>query len=314
MPRNRTVRVAVLGSSVQRSAAPGHTQTRSSAVKRRVVVGVLVLLSLVLITVSFRSTALDGVQGTAADVLQPFETAADHVARPFRDAAGWVRRLADAKSQNAKLRRQIDALRQQVYVDENALQENVALKGQLDYHGPPTIAAFARASAAVLTGPPSTSDQSITIAVGSANTIRGTTGHVAAGDVVITPDGLVGTVSRVFSHVSRVMLITDEQSAVTATDLNEPTAVGVVQRGNGSGAVLTMGEVAKEKHVGIGDTIITNGNLGAGLLPSMFPHGILIGTVTSAGISDIDPFQSIQVQPFVDFTSLQAVIVLVPRS
>ena len=55
------------------------------------------LLSLVLITVSFRSSALDGVQGTAASVLRPFEVAADRVTRPFRDTVGWFRGLVDAK-------------------------------------------------------------------------------------------------------------------------------------------------------------------------------------------------------------------------
>ena len=134
-----------------------------------------------------------------------------------------------------------------------------------------------------------------------------------AGDVVITTEGLVGTVSRVFAHVARVMLLTDEQSAVTARDLTVPTAIGVVQRGNGATAVLAMDLVSKTKHVGIGDTIVTNGSLGAGLLPSMFPRGIQIGTVASAGINDINPYQSIQVRPFVDFTSLQSVIVLVPK-
>ena len=62
MPRNRTVRLAVLGSSVQRAAHTGFPSSRSSALKRRIVVGVLLLASLVLITVSFRSTALDGVR------------------------------------------------------------------------------------------------------------------------------------------------------------------------------------------------------------------------------------------------------------
>jgi rod shape-determining protein MreC len=265
-----------------------------------------VLLSLVLITLSFRSSALDGAQGTAADVLRPFEIAANRVSRPFRDAAGWAHGLVDAKSQNAKLRRQIESLRQQVYVDESALQENVYLKGQLNYLGPPTIADFDRVSTTVVNQPPSPSDQSITIAAGSSN-------HVAAGDVVITPEGLVGTVSRVFAHVARVMLLTDEQSAVTARDLTVPTAIGVVEHGNGATQVLAMDLVSKAKHVGIGDTIVTNGNLGAGLLPSMFPRGIQIGTVTSAGINDINPYRSIQVQPFVDFTSLQSVIVLVPK-
>ena len=79
VPRNRTVRLAVLGSSVQRAASSGYPSSRSSALKRRIIVGGLVLLSLVLITVSFRSSALDGVQGTAASVLRPFEVAADRV-------------------------------------------------------------------------------------------------------------------------------------------------------------------------------------------------------------------------------------------
>ena len=296
----------MLGSSVQRSAASGPSSTRASAVKRRIVVGGLVLLSLVLITLSFRSSALDGAQGTAADALRPFEVAANRVSRPFRDAGGWAHGLINAKSQNAKLRKQVQGLRAQVAINESAVEQNVILKRDLNYVGPPSIADFTRKTVAVLSKPLSPSDQSITIAAGSAN-------HVAAGDVVITPAGLVGTISKVFAHVSRVMLLTDEQSGVTASDLSHPTAIGVVENGGAGTGVLTMDQVSKRKHVGIGDTIITNGDLGAGLLPSMFPRGVLIGRVASAGISDINPYQSIQVQPFVDFTSLQAVIVLVPK-
>ena len=47
MARNRTVRLAVLGNSVQRSANTGYPSNRSSALRRRVIVGVLVLVSLV---------------------------------------------------------------------------------------------------------------------------------------------------------------------------------------------------------------------------------------------------------------------------
>ena len=137
MPRNRTVRFAVLGNSVQRTAASGYPSSRSSALKRRIVVGSLIALSLVLITVSFRSSALDGVQGTAAGILRPFEVAADRVSRPFRDTIGWVHGLTNAKSENAKLKRQVEALREQIVLDESAVQENVQLRAQLDYHGPP---------------------------------------------------------------------------------------------------------------------------------------------------------------------------------
>jgi rod shape-determining protein MreC len=296
-----------LGSSVQRAAASGYPSSRSSALKRRIVVGVLVLLSLVLITVSFRSTALDGVQGTAASILRPFEVAANRVARPFRDSIGWMNGLIDAKSENAKLKQQIQTLHQQLITEEGALQENVQLKQQLNYRGPPSLAAFRRVGTFVLTNPQNAIDQSVTVAAGSSSGIRG-------GDVVIAPSGgLVGIVDKVWSSVARVTLLTDEQSSVTATDLTSPAAVCEIRRGGGRSDVLILDRVPKAKFVGVGDRVITAGTLGKGALPSMFPRGILVGTVTSESDNDINAFKTIQVAPAVDFSSLQSVIVLVPN-
>lgn len=268
--------------------------------------GCLVLLSLVLITLSFRSTALDSVQSAGASVLRPFEVGADRVARPFRDAIGWFHGLVDARSQAKRLEAENEALRQQLILDEGALQENVYLRAQLQYHGPPSVASFERVSAAVLTNPQSEIDQSITIAAG-------TSSGIAAGDAVITPAGLVGTIDKASGSVSRVTLLTDAESAATATDLTDPAAVGVVRRGGGGSDVLIFDEVPKQNPVNVGDTVITAGSIGKGALPSMFPRGIVIGTVSSQSESDVDVYQSIQIQPAVDFSSLQAVQVLVPK-
>ncbi len=308
MPRNRTVRFAVLGSSVQRAAASGYPSNRSSALKRRIIVGGLVLLSLVLITVSFRSSALDGAQGTVAGILRPFEVAADRVSRPFRDAVGWTHGLIDAKNQNKKLQRQVEDLRQQVIQDESAVEENVQLRAQLHYHGPPSIRDFTKVGAAVLTHQQSPIDQSVTVATG-------TNQHVSAGNVVIDPStgGLVGTIDRATSSSARVTLLTDGQSAVTATDLTYPAAVGDITRGGGGSDVLVLDSVSKSAYVGVGDTVITAGTLGKITLPSMFPRGIPIGTVSSASNNDVNPFKNIQVEPLVNFSSLQSVIVLVPK-
>ena len=60
-------------------------------------------------------------------------------------------------------------------------------------------------------------------------------------------------------------------------------------------------------------TIITAGSPGKGLLPSVFPRGVLIGTVSSVNQTDTDLFKQIQVAPFVDLGSLQSVTVLVPK-
>lgn len=306
VPRNRTVRLAVLGSSVQKAAASGYPSSRSSALRRRIVVGGLVLLALLLITVSFRSSALDGVQGTGATILRPFEVAADRVARPFRDAIGWAHGLVDAKSQNAKLRREVAQLRQQVIQDRQAADENVLLRKQLRFQGPPSIADFNRVSTEVLTNPQSPIDQSVTIAAGSSS-------GIGANDVVVSSSGaLVGIVERAWSHVARVTLLTDQSSSVTSRDIASPSAVGEVHPGGGGG-VLVLDQVPKSKYVGVGDRIVTAGTLGKGALPSMFPSGILVGTVTSESDTDVNPFKTIQVQPAVDFSSLQAVIVLVPH-
>lgn len=312
MPRNRTVRLAVLGSSVQRTASSGYPTNRSSAVKRRIVVGLLVLLSLLLITVSFRSSALNGVQGSVAGILRPFETAADRVTRPFRDTVGWVHGLVNAKAENKRLRAEKARLQGQLIQDESALQENVQLRASLQYKGPPSIADFVEVHAAVQTNPQSAIDQSITIAAGSSD-------GIATGDVVVAPTGgsaggLVGTVDRVTAKVSRVTLLTDDQSKVTALDLTNPTAVGIIEHGGGGSDVLILDRVLKSKAVREGDTIITAGTLGSSTLRSLFPRGIQIGTVTSQSDSDVNAFKNIQVEPLVDFTSLQSVIVLVPKA
>lgn len=309
MPRNRTVRLAVLGSSVQRSTAPGYASRQSSALKRRIVVGVLCLLSLVLITVYFRESSggkLHDAQGVAAGVLRPFEIAAERVARPFRDASGYVNGLFSAKSENEKLHHEVDTLRQQVIQNESALQENVQLRRDLAYRDSKVFPRdFRPIAARVISNPPSPYEQRVVIAAGHADGIRDT-------NAVVTADGLVGQVTKVFSHVSQVTLLTDDTSAVSAVDL--PTAAaGILRHGQGSLGALILDQVAKEKTAARGDVVITAGSPGHGKLPSIYPRGIQIGIITSVGTNDTENYKQVQVQPFVDFSSLSSVLVLVPR-
>ena len=58
--------------------------------------------------------------------------------------------------------------------------------------------------------------------------------------------------------------------------------------------------------------IVTSG-FRSGALSSLYPRGIPIGSVTSVGQSDTDLYKQIQVDSFVDFPQLEAVIVLVKR-
>ena len=90
-------------------------------------------------------------------------------------------------------------------------------------------------------------------------------------------------------------------------------AAGVVMHAGGAGATLVLSFVAKADKVEMGDTIVTAGWRTKNL-SSLYPKGIAIGKVTSVGQSDTDLYKQVQVQPFADFTSIDAVLVLVRKS
>src|SRR3712207_9370617 len=89
------MRLAALGSSVQRAASPRYPSARAGgAVRRRVVVAGLVVVSLAMLTAYFRESSggpMHDVQSVTASVLHPLPVGAERVARAFRDAYGWAR-------------------------------------------------------------------------------------------------------------------------------------------------------------------------------------------------------------------------------
>ena len=131
-------------------------------------------------------------------------------------------------------------------------------------------------------------------------------------DPVVTADGLVGLVTRVTPDSSRVQLLTDEEAAASAIDLRTG-ATGIVRHARGTRTTLVLDRVPKQDLVRFGNEIVTAG-WRAGPLSSLFPKGIPIGRVTSVGQTDTDLYQQVQVDPYVDFGSLDAVLVLVPKS
>lgn len=267
--------------------------------------GVLVLAALALITISFRegeSGPVHRAQGAVATVLRPFEIAAERVARPFRDAWNWSTDLLDARSEAARLRKQNDELRQDVINNESALHENTRLRRLLDYRDGPTFPRdYSGIAAAVIARAPNAFTQQIVVSVGSADGVRL---HAP----VVTADGLVGHVTRITSGASQVTLLADESSAVSALDVRTDAA-GLVQHGQGPNS-LVLSRVAKKEVVHVGDEIVTAGWRTEGLA-SLYPRGIPIGSVSSVGQTDTDSYQQVQLAPYVDFTSLDAVLVLV---
>ena len=304
MSANRTARLAVLGSSVHRAAS--YSSRNRSATRRRIAVALLALVSLALITIHFRESpggALHDAQGAGAAVLRPFQVAAERVARPFRDAYGYFEGVVGAKSENERLRAEVEELRQKLIRNATAAEENAQLREALAFQDSPTFPKdYAPVHTRVTGYPADQYEQQVTIAAGSDH-------GVAVHDPVMTPEGLVGQVTRVTGGTALVTLLTDATSNVSALVIDR-NATGLVR--NGHGDALVLDRVTKDREVRRNDLVVTAGSR-VGRLRSIYPRGLPIGIVTSVGQTDTDYFKQIQLTPFVDFSGLHAVTVLTKR-
>ena len=267
----------------------------------------LAVVSLALVTVYFRESdggVLHNAQSTGATILRPFEVGAERVARPFRDGAGWFSGLLHAKSDNKKLKRQVDALRQEIILNQSALRENAQLKKLVDYlQGPTFPKDYSPVAARVIARAPSQFTQQIVVSAGKND-------GIAKHDAVVTGDGLVGEVTKVANHVAQVTLLSDPTSAVSALDIHS-NADGILQLDQ-SGSTLILDRVTKDQVVDRGDVIATSG-FRSGDLTSLYPRGIPLGVVSSVSQTDTDIYKKVQVDPYVDFANLEAVIILIPQ-
>jgi rod shape-determining protein MreC len=288
-----------------RRTSPGGPPLRSRpAYRRRLAVGTLIVASLALMTISFRqgdAGALHAAQSAGASALRPVEVAIERVTQPFRDLYGWVDGLMTAKSENARLREELKLYKQQAIQSANALDQNEQLRRQLNFIGAKTYPRdYTFVAAEVIGGPPNEFDQQVTISAGARQGVR-------KYDPVVTPDGLVGQVDRVADQVARVKLLTDRSSAVSAKAYSG--ADGVIRSSEGTSDALSLDLVQKDEVVKRGDYVVTSG-WRSGDLGSAYPKGLPIGVVTSVGRTDTDLYTQVLVEPYVDFSDLDAVLVL----
>ncbi|GAB4509917.1 MAG: rod shape-determining protein MreC [Anaerolineae bacterium] len=130
---------------------------------------------------------------------------------------------------------------------------------------------------------------------------RGARDGITRGMPVVTNEGLVGRVTDVFANASRVLLITDPSSSVSArlqTSRAQGSIVGLLTGG------LRMEMIPLEANVEEGDIVITSG------LGGNFPADLLIGQVVSRRQFEFDLNQTAEVRSLIDFNTLEFVLVV----
>jgi len=135
----------------------------------------------------------------------------------------------------------------------------------------------------------------------------GTDDGVKVGHVVLSDQGLVGRVSEVGTNYSKVLLVTDSSSVVSAL-VQGSRATGIV-RGQ-FGDSLIMDWLLQTEPVKEGDVVITAG-LGIGdELRSLYPKGLVIGTIAQVQTAQAAAYNRAIVTPAVDLRRLEHVLVV----
>ncbi len=130
---------------------------------------------------------------------------------------------------------------------------------------------------------------------------RGSNDGIQRGMPIVTDQGLVGRVDAVIANAARVMLITDPASAVNIRLQNSKTDAMLLGSLTGD---LSLDMISQDATVEAGDVVLTSG-LGGG-----YPPDIVVGQIVNVRKLDYELFQQATVQPVVDFTRLQIVLVI----
>jgi rod shape-determining protein MreC len=201
--------------------------------------------------------------------------------------------MARLRQRNAELEAEVAMLQRDII----QLQEQLAEANILS-----ALVEFARQNpenryqaAAVIARDPSPFLHYVIINQGSDHGLR-------RGMPVVTQDGLVGRVAAVTAGAARVQLITDPASQINVR-LDPSRSQGVI-----SGALtgeISLDLVPQEANLETNELVLTSG------LGGSYPPNIFIGQVSGVRHRESDLFQRASVQPAVDFTQLELVLVIV---
>jgi len=228
------------------------------------------------------------------------------IINPFVDAQTWLssrflaiqnyfnapQDLARLRSRNLELEAEVSRLQAEIIELKQQIAETRVLSALVD---------FARVhpenryvAAAVIGRDPNPFLKYIIINRGSDDGLRRSM-------PVVTQQGLVGRIAAVTAGAARVQLITDTSSSVNTRI--DPSKAQAVLQGSITGD-LTLDLIAQAASIQIGDLVLTSG------LGGNYPSDILVGQITSVRRKETDLFQGAAVQPVVDFSKLEIVLIV----
>jgi rod shape-determining protein MreC len=256
-----------------------------------VIVGHLVLISAQVTSRSGMPVLQAVAFGLVAEVQRLGAAAFDTVAAFW---GGYVD-LRGLREENAALRQQLADAQIRLQQERALAQRSEELARLLELRGRVDLATTAANVVAAAATP---DFRTVTID-------KGTSAGLRPDMAVLAPEGVVGRVVVPGARAAKVQLLIDRNAAVGA----------LIERSRAQGVVMGIGEgtlrlefVLDTADITVGDRVVSSG------VDGIYPKGFLIGLVDHIERAG-NAYRLIRVQPAVDFTSLEEVlVVLTPQT
>jgi rod shape-determining protein MreC len=271
--------------------------------------GLLILLPALVLRASLSRGAPSALDQALLRITAPLETAVSWVVEGIGGTWSRYVALVDIEAENRELRRDNERLRKELTAmarrahDVAALEDLAVVKKRT-----PADTLGARVIGAPLT--PQFRVVRLKIDRGDR--------EVAPDMPVITSEGPVGRVDKVYGNYADVVLISDPSSRIDVV-IRDP-AQPAAQASGARGLLVGLGRAdsyacklewlerqarrgPSDAKVKVGDEVVTSG------LGASFPAGLVVGKISKI-VGDDGMFQSVEVNPTVDVSRVRAVMVL----
>ncbi|QDX25266.1 rod shape-determining protein MreC [Sphingomonas suaedae] len=225
------------------------------------VVGALIGVALLLLS-TLNPPAYAVVRGAFSELVTPIASGLDWTRRGISGVPGGVSSYFGVRSENARLKAELDANRTLVERARVVSQDNRRLRAMLklrDRVANPVVAA----RLVYATG--SSTRRFATLNAGSWQGVR-------VGQPVRGPDGLIGRVVEVSPNTARVLLVLDPESIVPVRRIKD--GLPAIAAGRGDGLIDIRSAGAAQVLFEPGDGFVTSGTGG------IFPPNIAVAIVT----------------------------------
>ncbi len=253
-----------------------------------------ILLSASLMLADSRLDAFANVRYLLNSAIAPLQYAANLPREMLDGVSSQVSSHQRILSENKALKRDVLVMQSEVLLLDQLKQENQRLRELL---GSPFVRDERKMIAEVMAVDSDPYSHQVMID-------KGRIDGVYEGQPVINEKGIVGQISYVGAHNSRVLLLIDPTHAIPIQVVRND--IRVIASGSGQSDLMQLEHVPSSTDIEVGDLLVSSG------LGGRYPEGYPVAYVTEFSFDNKRPFAQIKARPTVQFDRLRYLLLVWP--